>query len=89
MARVIRLISRMIATEWKNLGIELDIPYAEMRQIEENYPRNIMACIRDMLERWNSRSTKNTDEKIFQLKAALQCEQVGHCDVVFAIDKGW
>ena len=67
--QVMRLKDIDIATQWRDLGLELVISNKILRVIEANYPNDVDTCCRVMFERWLE---KRPDASWNQLITALK-----------------
>ena len=43
---------RLNTGNWLNLGLELDLSYDKLKEIEKNYPRDDGSCKREMFHLW-------------------------------------
>ena len=69
--------------KWFMLGLNLGVPYTQLKQFETTHNKDCPRCMVDMLEAW-LRIGSNCSRS--QLAAALRAPAVGHNDVAIRIE---
>ena len=52
-------------TDWREIGVELGLTDAKLREIEMNYPRDVKRCCNKMFSGWLRVDTTASWEKLF------------------------
>ena len=53
------------AVDWREIGVELGLSDAKLREIEVNYPRDVKQCCNRMFSEWFRVDTTASWEKLF------------------------
>ena len=64
-----RYVVRKHATDWYDIGIELDLELDVLDIIKENNPKNIVTCFQKTLDKWLKLNSENATWK--KLEVAL------------------
>ncbi|XP_065911615.1 uncharacterized protein [Dysidea avara] len=60
-----RHVTPQYAAEWREIGVELGLTDAKLREIEANNPRNVKQCCNRMFSEWLRMDTTASWEKLF------------------------
>ena len=60
-----RHVTPQYATDWREIGVELGLTNAKLREIEVNYPRDVKQCCNRMFSEWLRVDTTASWEKLF------------------------
>ena len=58
-----------VAPKWINFGLSLNVPYSQLKIIEANNSRDIVACLRETLSFWLTNRCPNTGKLLKALIA--------------------
>ena len=64
-------LSEMAAANWYQLGMQLEIPPAELRTVECNYPHDAQRCMTEVLNRWLRNAPECSWAKLAQAVEAM------------------
>ncbi|XP_019863096.1 PREDICTED: uncharacterized protein LOC109591946 [Amphimedon queenslandica] len=56
--------SNFIDAKWFDLGVELDLPYPQLKNIEDTYVNNPSRCLRECLSLWLTSANNCTWESL-------------------------
>ena len=64
-----RLFIEKYATQWRNIGLELNVTSAALDNINANNPHEVEACCRAMLKAWLQKDPEASWEKLHTVEA--------------------
>jgi len=72
-----RYVVSKYATEWKDIGIELDVDIDELNIIEKDHPGQSKTCFQKTLEKW-LKGTPNATWRTMEVALTnVRCQQAG------------
>ena len=73
--------------EWYNIGLQLGVEDAELKMIQQNYPRDSEACKREMFSAWLKKASSPSYQELVEAlwavgesrEANCLCKKYGKC----------